>query len=120
MMMTGPGERGEAVANHIANDNSMAEDPRQPGEGPDKDERENGMYDVLFVGQADNGDLVKVSVQGDKDPGYGSTSKMIAESACLPADEPAGCQRRNLDPSAGHGNFVNRTFTGQCGPNIYC
>ncbi|MDG2500802.1 MAG: saccharopine dehydrogenase NADP-binding domain-containing protein [Porticoccaceae bacterium] len=84
MMMTGPGERGEAVANHIANDNSMAEDPRQPGEGPDKEERENGMYDVLFVGQADNGDLVQVSVQGDKDPGYGSTSKMIAESAvCL-------------------------------------
>jgi short subunit dehydrogenase-like uncharacterized protein len=84
MMMTGPGEKGEAVANHIANDNSMAEDPRQPGEGPDKDERENGMYDVLFVGQADSGDLIKVSVKGDKDPGYGSTSKMIAESAvCL-------------------------------------
>jgi short subunit dehydrogenase-like uncharacterized protein len=84
MMMTGPGEKGEAVANHIASDNSMAEDPRQPGEGPDKEERENGMYDVLFVGQATNGDLVKVSVQGDKDPGYGSTSKMIAESAvCL-------------------------------------
>jgi len=84
MMMTGPGEKGEAIANHIASDNSMAEDPRQPGEGPDKEERENGMYDVLFVGQATNGDLVKVSVQGDKDPGYGSTSKMIAESAvCL-------------------------------------
>ena len=84
MMMTGPGEKGEAVAIHIANDNSMAEDPRQPGEGPDKDERENGMYDVLFVGQADSGDLIKVSVKGDKDPGYGSTSKMIAESAvCL-------------------------------------
>jgi len=84
MMMTGPGEKGEAVANHIANDNSMSEDPRQPGEGPDKDERENGMYDVLFVGQADSGDLIKVSVKGDKDPGYGSTSKMIAESAvCL-------------------------------------
>ena len=84
MMMTGPGEKGEAVANHIANDNSMAEDPRQRGEGPDKDERANGMYDVLFVGQADSGDLIKVSVKGDKDPGYGSTSKMIAESAvCL-------------------------------------
>jgi short subunit dehydrogenase-like uncharacterized protein len=84
MMMTGPGEKGEAVANHIANDNSMAEDPRQPGEGPDKDERENGMYDVLFVGQADSGDLIKVSVKGDKDPGYGSTSKIISESAvCL-------------------------------------
>ncbi len=93
MMLTGPGEKGEAVAHHIANDNSMAEDPRQPGEGPDKDERENGMYDVLFVGEANNGDLVKVSVQGDKDPGYGSTSKMIAESAV--------CLLKNPDAASG-------------------
>ena len=84
MMLTGPGDKGEAIANHIANDNSMAEDQTQPGDGPDKEARENGMYDVLFVGEAGDGQLVKVSVQGDKDPGYGSTSKMIAESAvCL-------------------------------------
>jgi short subunit dehydrogenase-like uncharacterized protein len=91
MMITGPGEQGEAIANHIANDNSMAEDQTQPGEGPSKEERENGMYDVLFVGEAIDGQLVKASVQGDKDPGYGSTSKMIAESAvCLLKNPEAG------------------------------
>ena len=84
MMVTGPGDKGEAIANHIANDNSMAEDKTQPGDGPDKEARETGYYDVLFVGESKEGELIRVSVQGDKDPGYGSTSKMLAESAvCL-------------------------------------
>ena len=84
MMLTGPGEEGEAVAKAVASDNSLANDPTKPGEGPSKEERENGFYDVLFVGIADGGDTLRVGVKGDKDPGYGSTSKMIAESAvCL-------------------------------------
>jgi short subunit dehydrogenase-like uncharacterized protein len=32
---------------------------------------------------SNNDDAVRVSVKGDKDPGYGSTSKMIAESAVV-------------------------------------
>lgn len=84
MMLTGPGDEGEAIARAVAEDKSMASDPRQPGEGPSKEERETGLYDVLFVGSGATGDSVRVSVQGDRDPGYGSTSKMIAESAvCL-------------------------------------
>ena len=56
----------------------------KPGEGPTKEEREAGFYDLLFVGIADDGQKVRVSVKGDKDPGYGSTSKMLAETAiCL-------------------------------------
>ncbi len=82
MMLTGPGEQGEAVAKAVAEDKSMADNPIKPGEGPSKEERENGFYDVLFVG-SNNGDSVSVSVKGDKDPGYGSTSKMIAESAVV-------------------------------------
>ena len=88
MLMTGPGEKGEAMANHVAKDKSLAsDDGPKPGEGPSKEERENGFYDVIFVGTATNGDTLSVSVKGDKDPGYGSTSKMIAESAlCLCKD----------------------------------
>jgi len=88
MMMTGPGEKGEAMAKHVAQDKSLAsDDGPKPGEGPSKEERENGFYDVVFTGTASNGDLLAVSVKGDKDPGYGSTSKMIAESAlCLCKD----------------------------------
>lgn len=56
----------------------------KPGEGPSKAEREAGFYDILFVGIAADGRQVRVSVKGDMDPGYGSTSKMLAEAAiCL-------------------------------------
>jgi short subunit dehydrogenase-like uncharacterized protein len=84
MLVTGPGEQGEAAATAVANDKSMANDTTQPGEGPTREQRENGFYDILFVGQAADGQSVRASVKGDMDPGYGSTSKMIAESAvCL-------------------------------------
>ncbi|HAZ79932.1 MAG TPA: saccharopine dehydrogenase [Porticoccaceae bacterium] len=84
MMVTGPGEKGKAVAEAVTNDTSMAESKTKPGEGPSKEERETGFYDVLMVGEHTDGRSVRISVKGDKDPGYGSTSKMIAESAvCL-------------------------------------
>ncbi len=87
MMLTGPGEQGEQMANHVASDNSMSKNPPKPGEGPTKEERETGFYDVIFVGSGPDGQTIVGAVTGDKDPGYGSTSKMIAESAlCLARD----------------------------------
>ena len=59
----------------------------KPGEGPSREERENGFYDVLFLGTDTEGHSLRVGVKGDRDPGYGSTSKMIAEAAvCLLQD----------------------------------
>lgn len=67
----------------------LGEGGPKPGEGPTKEERETGFFDVLFVGVAPDGRQVRVSVKGDRDPGYGSTSKMLAESAlCLVKDCP--------------------------------
>jgi len=67
----------------------MGEGGPKPGEGPTKAEREAGFFDLLFVGIAPDGRKVKVSVHGDRDPGYGSTSKMLAEAAiCLVKDAP--------------------------------
>jgi short subunit dehydrogenase-like uncharacterized protein len=82
MMLTGPGEQGEAIAKHVASTPMMggADDPK-PGEGPTKEERETGFYDVLFVAEYPDGRTARLSVKGDKDPGYGSTSKMISETA---------------------------------------
>jgi short subunit dehydrogenase-like uncharacterized protein len=63
---------------------ALGERGPQPGEGPTAEERENGFYDLLFIAIAPDGRQVKVCVKGDKDPGYGSTSKMLAETAiCL-------------------------------------
>jgi len=55
MLLTGPGEEGEAIANAVANDESVANSELQPGEGPSKGERENGNYDVMFVGSNESG-----------------------------------------------------------------
>ena len=91
MMITGAGEKGQVMANAVAADKSLgAEGGPQPGEGPSRAEREAGYYDVLFIGEDAAGHSVRVGVKGDRDPGYGSTSKMIAESAvCLLQDATA-------------------------------
>ena len=91
MQITGPGEEGEALAKRIvaANNRMAASAGPKPGEGPSKEERENGLYDLLYVAIAPDGRQVRASVKGDRDPGYGSTSKMIAECAiCLLRDTP--------------------------------
>lgn len=88
MLITGPGDQGEAIAKAVAEDKSMASDPMQPGEGPTAEQRENGSYDILFVGETADGQFIRASVQGDMDPGYGSTSKMIAESAVCLLENP--------------------------------
>ena len=82
MWIMGPGDDGKAAADFISSSNPLSNAPK-PGEGPSRESRENGNYDILFCGDV-NDESVHVSVVGDMDPGYGSTSKMIAESAiCL-------------------------------------
>jgi short subunit dehydrogenase-like uncharacterized protein len=93
MILTGPGEQGEAEARRLLAANNAermgAAGGPKPGEGPSKEERATGHYDLLFVGLAPDGRQVRVAVKGDRDPGYGSTSKMISECAvCLLRDTP--------------------------------
>jgi short subunit dehydrogenase-like uncharacterized protein len=93
MVVTGPGEEGEANAKRLVaavNAERMgAVNGPKPGEGPSKEERESGSYDLLFVAIAPDGRQVRAAVKGDRDPGYGSTSKMISECAiCLLRDAP--------------------------------
>ena len=84
MMIGGEGEEGKQIADAMTSANPMGGDNvPQPGEGPSKESREQGNYDVLFFADID-GETVEARVTGDMDPGYGSTSKMITESAmCL-------------------------------------
>ncbi len=65
---------------------------KSPGEGPSEAERARSWFRVRFVGEG-GGRRVMTEVRGG-DPGYGETSKMLAESAlCLAFDE--------LPPGAG-------------------
>jgi short subunit dehydrogenase-like uncharacterized protein len=91
MVLTGPGEQGQANAKLVmaANNKMGASEGPKPGEGPSKEERETGSYDLLFVALAPDGRQLHIAVKGDRDPGYGATSKMIAECAiCLLRDTP--------------------------------
>ena len=87
MMIAGEGDEGEQIAKAMSSGNPMGGDNvPQPGEGPSKESREQGNYDVLFFADLEEGSI-GARVIGDMDPGYGSTSKMIAESAlCLVQD----------------------------------
>jgi short subunit dehydrogenase-like uncharacterized protein len=61
-----------------------------PGEGPNKETREKGYFDIRLYGihPEDRSKDMQAQVTGDRDPGYGSTSKMLAESAvCLAKDD---------------------------------
>ena len=93
MVVAGLGDMGKAAAEMLAKLNPFASDKGpQPGEGPTKEERDTGHFDLLFVGLMEDDARVEAVVTGDTDPGYGCTSKMLAESAlCLVQDvEGAG------------------------------
>src|SRR5258705_3475489 len=71
MMLTGPGEQGEAEAKRLVaavNAEKLGPGGPKPGEGPSKEERESGMFDILFVGLAPDGRHGRVVVRGDRDP----------------------------------------------------
>lgn len=62
-----------------------------PGEGPDKEARDNGFFVARFYGTGRDGSgkpvTLKGRVEGKADPGYGETAKMLGESAlCLALD----------------------------------
>lgn len=104
MFITGVGEKGEAFAKAMAGDKSLGgEGGPKPGEGPSKQERDTGFYDVMFLGHNAKGDQLTVGVTGDRDPGYGSTSKMIAEAAVCLLGESAATQGGIWTPASAMG-----------------
>ncbi len=89
-----------------------------PGEGPSKEAQENGYWDLRFWAAPPSGSTeppLLGRLQGDRDPGYGSTSKMLAESAVsLALDEltsPAGF----LTPAAAMGEALFERLQKQAG-----
>jgi short subunit dehydrogenase-like uncharacterized protein len=67
----------------------------KPGEGPSPEDQERGGWVVELVGTTADGRTIRTRVAGDRDPGYGSTAKMLGESAAALLDRPAG------DPAGG-------------------
>ena len=65
-----------------------------PGEGPSPEAQRRGSFDIRLHGSDKRGNQLRIRVTGDRDPGYGSTAKMLAQSAlCLletPVEHTAG------------------------------
>ena len=115
MLLTGDGEQGKATADFVAKDNSVANSDLQPGDGPTKEERENGNYDAIFVGISRDGEMMISSVQGDRDPGYGSTSKMLAEAAMCLLENPALASGGIWTPAAAMGEALVERLQARAG-----
>lgn len=80
----------------------------KPGEGPSKEEREAGFFKFEVVGVFRDGEIMTAEITGDRDPGYGSTSKMLGESAaCLALDKAKTPKLSGvLTPSVALGNAL--------------
>jgi len=68
----------------------------KPGNGPSEAKQQAGYFDLRFVGRTASGQEIRTKVTGDADPGYGSTAKMLGESAAAFLD---------LDPADVGGGF---------------
>jgi len=94
-MLTGSGVKGKKAAKRISFGTKvsmfmMAFAPMRwlatrfflpsPGEGPTPEQQLKGCYDLRLVGRTKRGERVRVKVTGDRDPGYGSTAKMLAQA----------------------------------------
>jgi short subunit dehydrogenase-like uncharacterized protein len=63
----------------------------KPGEGPSPAQQREGLFDLRFFGATADGRPIRTKVTGDRDPGYGSTGKMLGQAAaCLALDVAKG------------------------------
>lgn len=68
-----------------------------PGEGPSPEAQQKGSFDLRFVGNTADGKELRVRVTGDRDPGYGSTAKMLGQAGV--------CLARDIDKEKTPGGF---------------
>ena len=120
MVLTGPGEKGEANAKRVLAANTEKTGPVRRSRARDRRRKSarTAMYDLLFVAHRARRPQVRAAVKGDRDPGYGSTSKMISECAiCLLRDTPdvAG---RHLDARRGDGAQADQAAGRSCRADV--
>ncbi len=89
----------------------------KPGEGPSLAAQEAGFYDLRFYGKTASGQVVRVKVHGDRDPGYGSTAKMLGQAAaCLALDiRKADCEGGFWTPATVFGEALIKRLVAHSG-----
>lgn len=88
----------------------------RPGEGPSPAQQASGFFDLRFHGTTARGQSLRVKVGGDRDPGYGSTAKMLGQAAaCLARDVSDGVEGGFWTPSSLFGASLLERLTAQAG-----
>lgn len=87
----------------------------KPGDGPNKKERESGYFSSRFFVFDEESNASVFKVTGDRDPGYGSTSKMLAESAVCIAKDNLEDKFGILTPSYAMGDHILNRLISKAG-----
>lgn len=77
-----------------------------PGTGPSRQSIESGFFELHGNGITAGGQRVRLIVRGDKDPGYGATSRMLGETALCLAEDDGGASGGFLTPSTALGETL--------------
>ncbi|HEX7842091.1 MAG TPA: hypothetical protein VF469_31685, partial [Kofleriaceae bacterium] len=77
----------------------LAKRAPKPGEGPSPEARARGHWTLRLVAQGASGDTLIYLASDRADPGYGSTAKMLGESALCLARDPLASPGGVLTPS---------------------
>ena len=79
----------------------------KPGQGPDADQRLNGFFNIALLASDRDGNRLLCKLTGDRDPGYGATSRMLGETAvCLAKDSSSQQPGGFFTPAAAIGDAL--------------
>ena len=87
----------------------------KPGQGPSRKKRDNGHFHMMIEGTTKNNNALRVSVKGDRDPGYAGTAQMLTESAlCMIMNEDKLPDRYGvLTPAVAFGDTPIKRLAGK-------
>ena len=89
----------------------------KPGEGPSEASQEQGFYDLRFWGTTAQGETIEVKVTGDRDPGYGSTKKILGQAGLCMAEDFASTDKPGgfWTPASMFGDSLLKRLTADAG-----
>lgn len=92
-----------------------------PGEGPDRERREQGFFELRFFAIGEDGHKLETRVLGQRDPGYGATARMLGEAAlCLAHDVGDSVSGGSWTPATALGSTLLDRLQTHAGVRFEC
>lgn len=87
-----------------------------PGEGPSPEEQRRGHFELFFHGtNSVSRNTLKTRLAGDRDPGYGATSRMLGEAAVCLARDDLSCAGGIWTPATAMGDSLIKRLQASAG-----